>query len=905
MGRISGLRRIFRLEGSDATVQRDAEQEVRFHIEMRVQELVAKGLTLEQARAEAVRRFGDVERTRARIEQLDRERLGQERRAAWWSAAAQDVRYAVRGLRRQPGFTAVVVLTLGLAIGANATMFGIVDRLLLRAPPHVVDADRVARVFFVQQPEGLPVRQTDRASFPQFATLRDTVRAFERMAAVFTTDVILGEGADARTIRGAMATAGFFPLLGVQPALGRFYHEDEDRPPVGTPVAVLGHGFWQRELGGDITVLGRELRVDGVAYTVIGVTPEGFTGIDLEQVDAWLPISVAARAGVADDDWHSDRSMAWIQVVARLRSGADVRQANAEATAAYLSYIRGLRWADAVLPQEPRVELAPLLRERGPDRGDGSRIATWLAGVAAIVLVIACANVGNLLLARAMRRRREIAVRLALGAGRGRLIAQLLTESLLLAALGGVAGLLIARWVGAIVRSVLLPDIVWTERMLDPRILGFSAAAALLTGLLAGLVPALQALRPDITVALKAGAREGGGRRSRLRTTLMLSQAALSVVLLVGAGLFVLSLHNVRTDDLGFAADRVLVAGLDWRGADVTPAERIEAYRRAHERVRELPGVRSASIGSMTPFYTMMSPELHVPGWDSLPRPGGWGPLLHAVSPEHFATMGTRILSGRGFTDAENRAGVARVAMVNQAMAALLWPGENPLGKCLIVGDETSPCSEVIGVVQDARATDIRPTPVMQYYVPVEQGQWRGSLRTLFIRTDGEPDLLIGALRSELQAAAPAASYAHIRPMLELIDPQIRPWRLGATMFTAFGLLALALAAVGLYSVMAYSVAQRTHEMGVRMALGAGGGDVVRLVLGEGLRIAGLGIALGALIAIVAGRRVAGLLYDVAPNDPRVFGVVVATLLVIAAVASMIPALRASRVDPITALRAE
>ena len=906
MARIPGLRRLFRIGETESALQRDAEDEVRFHLEMKVQELVARGMSPEVARQEALRRFGDVHRTRESIERIDRERLGRERRAAWWSALAQDGRYALRGLARQPAFTAVVVLTLALAIGANATMFGIVDRLLLRPPAHVRAPDRLARVFFVRQPQGMQLRHSDRASYPLYAMIRDSVAAFEQTAAEFSIEQVYGTGVEARTIRGSLVSGSYFAMLGVQPALGRLLGESDDDLVDGAAVAVLGHDFWRSEFGGQRDILGREIRLGRTTYTVVGVAPEGFSGVDLHRVDVWLPMSVAARE-VIDEKFHEARFVVWAQVLGRLAPGASAARANAEATRTWHAYIRGGSESDAVeeLAEQPRAEVASVMQERGPNRTDASRIAVWLAGVAAIVLIIACANVANLLLARAMRRRREIAVRLALGVGRRRLVGQLLTESLLLALIGGVAGVFVAHWGGALLRSVLLPDIAWNERILDPRVLAFTGVAALVTGLLAGLAPALQASRPDISGALKAGAREGSYQKSRVRTGLLLSQAALSVVLLVGAGLFVLSLRNVRMDDLGFDPERVALIETDYRGQAVPRAERLEAYRRAHDRLERIPGIEVVAIGTTTPFWTRFAGPLRVRGLDSIPEiESGW-PLLHAVSHDYLEAMGTRVIEGRGITEADDRSGAARIALVNETMAKLLWPGQSAIGQCLYVGQSATTCSDVVGVVQDSRSDQIRPTPVMKYYVPVEQEQWSGSLRILFVRTEGDPRSLIGEMRREVVAAAPQATYVDIRPLIDLLDPEVRPWRLGATMFTVFGGLALLLAAVGLYSVMAYSVTQRTHEMGVRMALGAEGRDVLRLIVGEGMRLAAIGIVAGALIALVATRWVAPLLYDVAPNDPRVFGGVALALLAVAVLASTIPAWRAARVSPITALRAE
>ena len=915
-----GIRRAFRLAASGrpaARIADDVDSEVSFHLHLRAEELVARGWPPEAARAEALRRFGDVRRWSEAMGEVDRERVGLERRAEWWDGVRHDLRYTLRGFRRQPGFAAGVVLTMALGVGANATMFGVVDRLMLRPPPHVVDAGRVRRVYFATTVDGAEQAGAT-TSYALFAALRDGTHAFARLAAFDFREVVFGTGADAREIPAAAVSAEFFPALGVRPHLGRFFTPDEDRPPLGTALAVLGYEMWQREFGGDRAVLGRALRILNRDYVVVGVAPPGFSGVDLRRVDVWLPISVASNeiAGpylrLADSTgrlpWHQVRVLGWVEIVGRLAPGVRDEQAEAELSLAYR------RWRAAgpkpesaaeVARLRPRVTVGPVQRERGPERTNDSRVATWLAGVSVLVLLIACANVANLLLARAMRRRREIALRVALGAGRARLVRQLVLESVVLALLGGAAGFLVARWGEGLVRAVLLPDVAWPGALADPRVLAFTAGAALLTGLLAGLVPAAHASRPDLTGALKAGAREGSFQRSRTRTLLLVGQAALSLVLLAGAGLFVRSLRNVTHDDLGYDVERVLLVDLNPLPAGYTSEELPALYERAYERVRALPGVSGASLAITAPLYTRITVDVRVPGRDSSPTLPSGGPLLNGVTADYFRTVGTRIVRGRGFTEAD-RFGAPRVAVVNETMARVVWPGRNPLGQCMRVGDsDTIPCTTIVGVAQDTRWREIRPEPAMQYYVPLAQRQWDGPFRVLFVRSTGDPSAVVRAVRREVLAVATRLHFVEVQPLRDLVAPSVRPWRLGASLFTAFGALALVLAAVGLYGVLAYTVVQRTPEMGLRVALGASRANVLRLVVGEGLRVAAAGTVVGLVVALVAGRWVSSLLYGVSAHDPAVLALVSAALLLVAVAASVVPAWRATRVDPNVALRAE
>jgi predicted permease len=884
---------------------------------MRAAELVARGWPSDAARAEALRRFGDVPRWSEAMEQMDHERVRRVRLGERAAAVWQDVRYTLRGLARQPAFTAGVVATMALGIGANATMFGIVDRILLRPPAHVRDADGIRRLYFVQTTESGEVVPGATVGYAQFAALRDGVDAFEQLAGYTSRELVLGSGPTAREIDVGIASANLFPMLGVRAALGRFFTAEEDRVPVGDAVVVLGHEFWEREYGGDPGVLGRTVRIRNRDFQVIGVAPPDFTGIDLERIDAWIPITVYGHDHISRfvraGEWYTTRNVSWMQTVGRLARGVDDARANAGLSLFYRRWFaepaqdgrRAAPSAEEIARTNPHVVVGPIQQERGPERSDEARVATWLAGVAGIVLLIACANVANLLLARAMRRRREIAVRLALGVGRGRLAAQLVAESTALALLGGAAGVLVASWGGDLVRSVLLPDIAWGSTLADGRVLAFTAVAAALTGVLAGLAPALQASRPDLAAALKAGSREGGGQRSRTRSLLLVAQAALSVVLLAGAGLFVRSLGAVTSTDLGYDPEGVLFTEPSYEAVGYTAVEALEISERVYERLQGLPGVASASRSNSLPFYSMSSIDISVPGVDSIPRlPGAEYPLLNAVTSEYFATIGTRIVRGRAFSESDGP-GAPRVIVVNETMARLLWPGAEPLGKCVRLGADSIPCSTVIGVAQETRWRAIRPEPIMQYYIPIEQRQTEERVNILLVRPTGDADAMAATLRGIVLEEAPKLSFVQILPVSDLIEPQVRPWRLGASLFSAFGILALVIAAVGLYSVLAYVVAQRRHEIGVRIALGARTGDVLRMVIAEGVRVVAIGVAIGLVVALLAARALEGLLYGVSPHDPAVVAGVAVVLLLVAVAASLAPAWRASRVDPSTALRAD
>ncbi|HTL04889.1 MAG TPA: ABC transporter permease, partial [Gemmatimonadales bacterium] len=522
MGLPRGVARLFRLIGRDAPVEQEIDAELQFHLEQEAAALQARGMGADAARAEARRRFGDVGQARRALVSIDRGRRTKERRVSKLEDLGQDIGYALRGFRRQPGFAAVIMLTLGLGIGANATMFGLLDQLLLRPPSRVADPSRVVRIQLSESEPGVGEWSNESLAWKTFTDQRDHAGYGAEFAAYFTQqDMPLGRGAEATKVRGVLATASYFRLLGVAPVLGRFYGDEEDQPGSGAPVTVLSWQYWQRAFGGAPDVLGRQLQLGSQRYTVIGVAPKGFNGVDLNAVALWVPFHAAAPDVVGKSgEWRETYNWQWLKALVRLKPGITRAQASDEAQRIQRAAVAQVAQVD----HTARTALVPLNGfERAAVPHTRERVALWLSSVALVVLLIVCANVANLLLARAARRRREIAVRLALGVGKGRLLRQLLTESLLLALGGGAVGLLVARWGGDLLRATLLPDVHLVSGTLDWRIGGAAAAATLLTGLLTGLAPALSASRPALTAALKGG-DEGGSPRSRLRAGLLAAQ---------------------------------------------------------------------------------------------------------------------------------------------------------------------------------------------------------------------------------------------------------------------------------------------------------------------------------------------------------------------------------------------
>jgi predicted permease len=900
-GPLRRFRRAFRFAFRGWRVEDETDDEIRFHLAQRIETLIARGLSRDAAEREALRRFGPYDQGRAQMVAAAQHREEMLTMLERFDSVRHDLGYAFRQIRRAPLFTGAVVGSFALGIGANATMFGIIDRLLLRPPAQVLAPERVYQVGELRQFGGSEHRTTG-LSYPAYKDYRDHLSGLMTVAtATGTLPVDLGRGEQAQKIQGMLVSASYFTVAGTRPLLGRFFLPEEDREPDGTPVAVIGYGFWQREFVGEPRALGAKLAIGAQRYTIVGVAPRGFTGLQKARVDVFIPITAATGLRFAGANWSTSRGSAWLNVYARLQPKVELAQVEARATAVRRQAPSG----DAGSPRDTtlRTSLEPITRS---DDVGMAHISKLLIGVSALVLLIACANVASLLVARALRRRREIALRLALGIGRARLVRQLLTESVILAVIGGVAAILVMHWGTSIIGKLLLSGWAWDSSYVDGRVLTYTAIITLATGIFAGVLPAIGAGSADLTRGLREGARDGSPHRSRTRNALLLAQTAFAVVLLAGTGLFIRSLHNVNAIELGMDTRQVLVATMNLRAAGFDTSERQSLFDVMAERVRHISGIASVGQGSALPFSSSYAVYLEIPGVDTMPSLSDGGPYVNAVSPEYFKTLGIRIIRGRGFTS-EDDATHARVMVVSESMARLVWRGRDPIGQCVGFDADTLPCTTVIGVAENThRNSVIENSEVLQYYVLLQHAPAMMGDRILFVRpADGDPDRWMEPVRRDLQTAAPNLPFADVRPMTMLYDWQIRPWREGATMFGIFGALALMLTALGLYSVVAYAVAQRTHEIGVRMALGADRGRVMTDVVGHGVVLALAGTGVGLVIALAAGKFVEPLLFQISPRDPLTFAIVIVVLTVVSILAGTLPALRAARVDPVIALRAD
>ena len=890
MSWLDGLRHRVRTLLRPAAHRRDLDDEVRLH-----QQLDAAN---ERDAAGAGRRFGN--RT------YYMEEVRQQTWLRFADVLRQDVAYAWRTMRRSPGFTTVVVLTLGLGIGANASVFSVLDRLYLRTPPGVVDPSSLRRTWVehFRTSSGVPFKGQD-ISYGAFDLIRQSTGT-QRESALYGTDYAMRLGKRPSDPRVAVvyATASYFPVLGVRAAFGRVYDADEDRLGRAAAVAVVSDAFWRTRLGGDSSALGRTILIGKNPYTVIGVLARHFFGLDLRASEVWVPLASFPDPGWnRGKPWWTEDSMMWFTIIRRASATITDAEYERRATAALREKNRTLGALGDTLS---RVLTGSVIEARGPATpGQEMIVSSRLGGVAVIVLLIAAANVINLLLARATNRRREIALRLALGVSRGRLVRMLTTETMLLAVLAGIAGLLVTWWGASLLRALIMPEVPWRDSALDGRVAAFAIGVTILAGLVAGIIPAIQASSPRVASVLKSGAREGGQHRSRLRTTLLIAQTALSVTLVVGAALFVRSLRNVQSLDLGFDARQLVFGRVQFADGEQPPLPVLGATMRdVAARLRGRLGIESVAQSSWEPMQGIGFLDFFS-GADSNGSFGRLAPTSVTVSPEFFRTVGLSMLRGRGFTEAAGDNVPAEV-VVNDAMAKLVWPDRDALGQCLRFKTRDAPCYTVVGVVETARLTNvIEKEPAAQFYVPLGSTASRSSGATIIVRA-GTTDAsvasaeLLGTLRRAFPAAEPM-----VTAMTTNLEPEYRPWRLGASLFTGLGLLALVVAVVGVYGTVSYSVSQRTHEFGVRVALGAQSGQVVRQVVGEGLRTVGAGIALGIVLALAMGRLVTALLYGIAPRDPGVLIAVSASLMAVAILASLVPALRAARADPITALRAD
>lgn len=680
-------------------VEQELDDEIRDHIERQTDANVAAGMAYADARTAALRDFGGVERRKDEVRET--------RRTRGFENLVQDLTYALRGLRRSPGFATAIIVTLALGVGANAAIFSFVDRVFLRTPAGVSAASHVRRLYarrpdLVQGPVVVTIPVSAGFSYPLFDAVSRGVGDRAEIAAYVPADSeSIGRGENAIPVRVTYVSQKYFSLLGLSPARGRFFAAEETRVEADGGTAVVSYGLWRRLYGLDEHVIGQTIRLGNRPYVIVGVAPVDFAGTDLDEANLFLPIGAFPAGDRNGRPWYR-----WIgyylRVIARVPDGDD----RALLAAGTVAYRHASSDAEGQLPPGTKPDTSstllagPIVEARGPETNQPKEIsvATRVAGVAIIVLLIAIANVANLLLVRATQRRREIAVRLALGVSRTRLLAQFLTESLVLAALAGSVAIVIAAWGGAILRRMLLPTTHWTGPTLDPRVVAFTLGVTVLTGIVTGLAPALEGSRTDISASLKSGGREGGSRRSRMRSMLLISQAALSVLLLVGAGLFLRSLAKVQAIDVGYAADELVFASASFEGSANHDAERNVAFPLAAERVAAMPGVRGVALAQFAPMQGWSSMRVFLPGVDSMKNPAANFPPFNSVSPTFFDVAGMRIVAGRGLS-ADDRRGAGESIVVNEAMAHMLWPGESPLGKCLMMKARTSPCATVVGIV--------------------------------------------------------------------------------------------------------------------------------------------------------------------------------------------------------------
>ena len=883
-----GVRRLFRLRDSTDGL----DEEIALHLELRIESLMADGMDRAGAEAEARRRFASNDQTLHALRQAATRRNHRMRIREQWAAVLQDLRYAARRLAREPLVTAFIVVTLALGIGANATAFSLVDRIILRGPQHVDHPDQLARLYLQTDRPPLGARTMPWLPYTNYIGLRSAMRGVQGMALYLVREERVGTGESARRLRIGTVDGAFFPLLGTRPFLGRLFLPEENAATSG-PLAVLSEATWRAEYGASPAVIGQPVVIHEVPHTIVGVAPAGFTGVTLERVDAWALLDSRAAGS---NNW---------QVVVRRNADLPLASLSAEAATAHRQTASlAPRWGRWTL--DATMFAAPIGFDDQGHRSLESTLAGWLAAISLIVLLISCANVVNLQLARLARRQQELGIRAALGAGRGRVVGLLVVEGLLLSVLSGAASLLVAGAVGPLVRQALFENPGWSSTVVDHRVLLLVGGITLGISIVIGIVPAVRAGRPRLVASLTSGAR-GGGSRSRFRHGLTIAQAALSVLLLVGAGLFLRSLVAVRNVDLGMDPSRVLVAETSYASSPGSAEERA-ALERARDRqlvesIRSVPGVEGAALTIGLPFYSSFGVGVWLPGLDSIPSLQGGGPYITSVGPDYFATMGTDLVEGRLF-GANDREGSAPVVIVGTTMARMLWPGGDALNGCLTLFERTAPCAQVVGVVADLHHTGLREEPSLQFYVPL--GQERGfSGTTLIIRPSAGSRLAWSTLKERIFASTPLVTAVDITRLDAALDGDMRPLRLGMFAFGVSGLLALMMATLGLYSVIAYMVAWRTREIGVRMALGATAGGVVRMIVGESARLAGLGIVAGLGIAYLARGLIAPQLFDVSADDPVVYLGVAGTLLAVALLAGRIPARRAAAIRPTDALRAE
>ena len=901
LSRIGGL---FRRRALDSRL----EEEFRFHLDMEMETNRRRGMSSEEAREAAQREFGAAQR----IKEIYREQRG----LPMIEVALKDLRYALRTLRGAPGFTAIVVISLALGIGANTAIFTLIDAVMLRSLP-VRSPQELVAVGDASHPTALwhggPMANL--FSYPLYQRLREQNRVFTALLASGKTgrmDVSVTNGLPEEG-RGRMVSGNYFQVLGVSPILGRTFSADEDRTAGTSPVVVIGYDYWTNRFGHSPSVLGTTIRINGSPFIIIGVAPPGFAGeVVGSPADIWIPLTMQAQVNPGEPRLDQ-RESNWLLCMGRLQPGVSIRSARAQMTAlvqeALIDYEGAAGSPDKLREiRAEKVDVEPAGKGFSWIRKHDAPLLFTLLAMAGLVLLIACANVANLLLARGAARQKEISVRLALGASRLRIIGQLLTESALLAGTAGIVGILLAGWGGRILTQLASAasgqDPVPFEVDLHPdlAVLGFNAGISILTAVLFGLVPALRSTRVDLSPALKESARSVSPGRRGLGRPLVAGQLALSTVILIGAGLFLRNIAHLNSLDVGYSRRNLAVLSADLAASGYPPPQRLTVTGTLLRHLSAVPGVTGVTVSSNGIFSRLDSStdSLEVEGFIPVRRSDAQA-SFDQVGPHYFQILGVPIIAGREF-DKQDTAGASTPVVVNDTMAQFYFGKSNPIGKYLLNGGDRY---TVIGVVKDTKQRDLKGNTERRFYGPLFQTTDPIRALNFLIRTRGDAAGEIAAIRREVQSFDHNLKVTSIEPLKVLIDEDISGDRLMAKLSGFFGIVVLLLAANGVYGVVSYTTARRTNEIGLRMAIGADRGDVVRMVLRETLAMIGAGLAMGLPAALVATRLLGATLVGVSPSDPGTLAAVTLVMLAVGLPAGFVPAVRASRVDPVTALRQE
>ena len=890
---ISKLRALFRQD----QIERELDEEIRTHIAIQMDENLQNGMELEEARHAARRLFGNVEL------------VTEDSRGAWlyrWmDDLKKDIRFGARMLLKNRAFAAIAIVSLALGFGLNTTIFTVVNAILLNPLP-VRDVSRLVELDTVDAKTKVTQASATKIglSFANFQDYQRQNEVFTGLAAWLALPVTWSDGAEPKRIQAYLVSANYFDVLGLTPAAGRFFLPDEDTKANSNTVTVISYALWESKFGSDPGVVGRTMNLNATPYTVVGVAPKGFKGtVSLASGEQlWIPTSMHQQVlGGIFADFFNDRRFLNMTAFGRLKPGISISQAEAS-----LKTMASRLEAEYPKDNAGRSVALTSLAEAavGVNNHDRFTLAgAMMLGAVGLVLLIACANLANLLLAQAARREKEMTVRAALGAGRSRLLRQLLTESTLLSVAGAALGLILAYWGRGVLWSYR-PSFIERNDIdlsLDSHVLLFTLGIALLTGAVFGAVPAIKASAPNLANTLKAGGRGNtvGWRRNPIRSLLVVFETALAVIALVGAGLFLRSQHHAQRIDPGFESESLFTMAIDLGALHYNEGRAQQFYRTAVDRAAMSPGVQAATVAANFPLAGAFLRTTFPEGQDEASGYRGTLTPVNSVSPTFFETLRIPILRGRAFA-ATDRKETLPVAIIDEAAAKHFWPDEDALGQRFhFFGDPT--LRQVVGIVANTVVDHIGEEPQPLVYLPMTQEY--SPTATLHVRTTGKPETAIAAVRSAVQSLDSNLAITKVQTIHEIMNQGLWAPRMAAALLTLFGVLSLILAAIGVYGVLSYSVNQQRHEIGVRMALGAQGGDVLRLVVGQGLRLAAAGLALGLLLALLFTRALSTLLFDVSATDPWTFGSVTAVLAIIAVLACYIPARRATRVDPLVALR--